>query len=93
MTERELEAQCITLSHVIDTEVVPGDPREISSFDAGTLYVWLVPGPPRIDPRDHAQHTNLVRGRLGERDAVADTVADLAAKLGVRTGRDNSAPS
>jgi hypothetical protein len=84
MTEQELEAQCMTLSHVIDTEVVPGDPLDLSSFDASTLYVWLVPGPPHIDARDRAQHTNLVRGRLGDRDAVAASVADLATKLGVQ---------
>lgn len=91
MTERELEAECMTLCNLIDidTEVVPGDPFEISSFDASTLYVWLVPGPPRIDARDRAQHTNLVRGRLGDRDAVAASVVDLATKLGVRTTQDN----
>jgi hypothetical protein len=90
MTEQELEAQCMPLTQVIDTEVVPGDPLEIASFDASTLYVWLVPGPPRIDPRDSAQHTNLVRGRLGQRDAVAASVSDVATMLGVRAARGSS---
>jgi hypothetical protein len=84
MTEQELEAQCMKLANVIDTEIVDGDPLEIPSFDASTLYVWLVPGPRKIDKSDRSQHTNLIRGRLGSRDDTAPTVAELASKLGIQ---------
>jgi hypothetical protein len=82
MTEHELEAQCMALSNLIDTEVVSNDPRKIASFDANTLYVWLVPMP---DSGVHDEHVpdNQVRGRLGKRDETAPSVAALAKKLGV----------
>lgn len=82
MTEQELEAQCMRLTNTIDTEVVAGDPMGIPSFDDGTLYVWLIPGPP-MTSADGMQHTNMVRGRLGKRDETANTVAELASKLGI----------
>jgi hypothetical protein len=82
MTEQELETQCMKLINTIDTEVVAGDPVGIPSFDEGTLYVWLIPGPPKTDA-DGLQHTNMVRGRLGQRDETASTVVELAGKLGI----------
>jgi hypothetical protein len=82
MTEHELEAQCMALSNLIDMEVVSNDPRKIPSFDANTLYVWLVPMP---DSGMDGAHTpdNQVRGRLGKRDETAPSVSALAKKLGV----------
>jgi hypothetical protein len=82
MTEHELEAQCMALSHLIDTEVVANDPRKIPSFDANTLYVWLVPWPNTGVPGAHTPD-NQVRGRLGKRDETAESVAAVAKKLGV----------
>ena len=87
MTMEELEAQCMSMSNEVDTEIVDGDPREIPSFDGGTLYVWLVPehsggheaagqGP------SVSSASMLVRGRFGERDQVAKSVPELAHKLG-----------
>ena len=73
MTEHELEGQCMALSHLIDTEVVTNDPRKIPSFDANTLYVWLVPWPENDVYRDHPE--NQVRGRLGKRDETAESVS------------------
>jgi hypothetical protein len=83
MTEHELEAQCMALSNLIDTEVVTNDPRKIASFDANTLYVWLVPWP---DNDVYAHPDNRVRGRLGKRDETAESVAAVAKKLGVIHG-------
>jgi hypothetical protein len=81
MTEHDLEAQCMAISNLIDTEVVMNDPRKIASFDASTLYVWLVPWP---DNDTHASHPeNQVRGRLGKRDETAESVVAVAKKLGV----------
>jgi hypothetical protein len=82
MTEQDLTAQCMALSNLIDTEVVDSDPRKIPSFDAQTLYVWLVPTPDSGVPGLHLSD-NQVRGRLGRRDETAESVAAVAKKLGV----------
>jgi hypothetical protein len=87
MLMQELEAQCMNLSQIVDTEIVEGDPREISSFDASTLYVWVVPGPRSIRKASasdtHSPNIYMLRGRLGERDETATSVPELAKKLGV----------
>lgn len=88
MNMDELEAQCMVMSNIIDTEIVAGDPLEIPSFDASTLYVWLVPahsgGHEESKPSDAVSDTTLiVRGRLGPRIHVAESVPELAEKLGV----------
>jgi hypothetical protein len=82
MTEHELAAQCMALSHLIDTEMVDSDPRKIASFDAHTLYVWLVPTPDSGVPGAHGPD-NQVRGRLGKRDETAESVKALARKFGI----------
>lgn len=89
MTMEELEAQCMAMSNIIDTEIVEGDPLEIPSFDPKTLYVWLVPahsgGHEEGTPRDAVSDpTLIVRGRLGPRDQIAESVPELAQKLGVQ---------
>lgn len=87
MDVKQLEAECMKLSDVVDTEVVEGDPQELSTFDATTLYVWLVPensGGHEPGLRDGGEARMVVRGRYGERDDMAQTVTELARKLQVR---------
>ena len=79
MTEHELEAQCMAICHLIDTEVVTADPVKIPSFDANTLYVWLEPRPNAPD----LAHGNVVCGRLGRRDDTAESVTALAKRFGI----------
>ena len=86
MTRQELESQCMKLSHLVDTEVVERDPKKLQSFDFQTLYVWM----------EHAHRTSagdtytdktespMLHGRLGPRDASADSVAELATRLGLQ---------
>lgn len=87
MLMEELEAQCMALSNVVDTEIVEGDPTDLPTFDKGTLYVWAVPGTPELRAShgpDSTTHTlHLLRGRYGERDALGGTLAELAEKLGI----------
>jgi hypothetical protein len=90
MNMKELEEQCRVMSNIVDTEIVRGDPREISSFDAGTLYVWLVPessggneGPVGTPHPSTPDPMMIVRGRFGEQDQIARSVPELAEKLGV----------
>ena len=92
MLMQELQAQCMTLSRRVDTEIVEGDPREISSFDPSTLYVWVVPGTPDMRAAGAADGDRLgspnifmLRGRFGERNETATTVPELARKLGIPT--------
>ena len=86
MTEQELETQCMALSNLVDTEIVSSDPRKIPSFDPTTLYVWLEPVPRGVAPAD-PQYSNVVHGRLGARDDTADSVRELAKRLGIRPSR------
>ena len=79
MTEQELEAQCMAICNLVDTEVVMSDPLKIPSFDFNTLYVWLEPRPNAPD----LEHGNMVCGRLGTRDDRADSVAILAKRFGL----------
>lgn len=86
MLMQELEAQCMNLSQIVDTEIVEGDPLDIPSFDASTLYVWVVPGPRNLRkaaPEGHGPNIYMLRGRLGERDETATSVPELAKKLGI----------
>lgn len=87
MNVKELEAQCMALSNVVDTEVVEGDPLELPTFAESTLYVWLVPSNSGgNDPELRSQGgppNMIVRGRFGRREQVARDVPELARKLGV----------
>ena len=87
MLMQELEAQCMNLSQIVDTEIVEGDPRDIPTFDASTLYVWVVPGPRSLRKATASDGPSpniyMLRGRLGERDETATSVPELAKKLGV----------
>lgn len=88
MTFQELETQCMTMSNTVDTEIVEGDPLELSTFDATTLYVWLVPdrdgGQEAPDTARQGSPNMIVRGRYGAQNEVAKSVAELAKKLGVK---------
>lgn len=83
MTELELENQCMALATLVDTEIVTRDPVGIPTFDVNTLYIWLEPGQSRRDAHDHEERVNMVHGRLGKRDEIGSSVAELARRLGI----------
>jgi hypothetical protein len=85
MNRIELEAQCMAISHVVDTEVVARDPVKIPSFDFNTLYVWMVHPVHGADGEDYVRDdvTPALRGRLGPRHAEANSVKELARELGI----------
>lgn len=87
MTFQELETQCMAMSNTVDTEIVEGDPLELSTFDATTLYVWLVPDRPggqeAPDDARHGAPNMIVRGRYGAQNEVAESVPEVAKRLGV----------
>lgn len=87
MNMSDLEQQCRAMVDLVDTEIVEGDPLELSSFDDSTLYVWLVPqnsGGNDPELRTRAEQPEIVvRGRFAHRDAIAPSVTELARRLGV----------
>jgi hypothetical protein len=76
MTRLELEAQCMTISHVVDTEIVDRDPLKIPSFDFNTLYIWMVHPVRGADGDDYVRTdaSPALGGRLGPRDAEGSSV-------------------
>lgn len=85
MTRQELESQCMALSHLVDTEVVERDPKKLESFDFDTLYVWMAHAHRDAAGDTYAdkEESPMLHGRLGPRDAAANSVAELATQLGL----------